>query len=96
MKISLHAIVRILTENKEVFAIHSAPDSLFGDGIIKLLLPHGNSLGTFTYDKDYQTEVVFDRSRPRQYQVGMHYNLNNQQVISICQRWLDLIKKNIK
>ena len=92
-KMSLHAIIRVLTSNQEIFSIVQASPELFGEGVIRFekpagYLPHGQHY----YNKDTHIEASIDKNRPKNFDVGLHYDLNSQQILSICERWYDIIK----
>lgn len=46
-------------------------------------------------DKEWQDESYYDRFMKKDGQVCLHYHMEKQCVISICEKWRDIINKEL-
>lgn len=91
-KITLQAVIKVLLENNESFAISNSSTDCLDKSVIRFLVSKKDPLsGPFLYNKLLIDEAKQDKRTCDMHAIAMHYDLKNQCIISICDRWYKIL-----
>jgi hypothetical protein len=95
MKISLNALISILTKNGYVFSIWCRPnDGQQDNDVIRFMAVKSKDYGPMRYDKELLEIVKEDKLLDLD--CLLYYDLKKTMIVGSCDHWINLIKKIVE
>lgn len=91
INITLSALIRILAKNNIEFLVSKA-DHNFLASVLRFCTMPKIPQQHYT-SKEWQDECFYDRYMGAEGQVCLHYHMEKQCIISICEKWREILKK---